>query len=71
MTQPIFDYAVSVGQQDKLGKANPMQRPAQPEEVATLALYLASDDSSYVTGQHIAVDGGLTATHPCPPGRVV
>ena len=39
----------------------PMDRIAQPEEVAQLALYLASDASSYSTGGEFAVDGGLTA----------
>lgn len=71
MTQPIFDYAAAAGKQGRLGKHSPMQRPAQPLEVATLALFLASDEASYVTGQHIAVDGGLTATHPFTPGRVI
>jgi NAD(P)-dependent dehydrogenase (short-subunit alcohol dehydrogenase family) len=71
MTQPLFDYAIAMGKQAKIGKHNPMQRAALPLEVATLALYLASDESSYITGQHIAVDGGLTATHPFTPGRVV
>ncbi|HMJ09985.1 MAG TPA: SDR family NAD(P)-dependent oxidoreductase [Polyangiaceae bacterium] len=71
MTQPIFEYAISTGKQARLGKHSPMQRPAQPAEVAALALFLASDEASYVTGQHIAVDGGLTATHPFTPGRVI
>jgi NAD(P)-dependent dehydrogenase (short-subunit alcohol dehydrogenase family) len=71
MTQPIFDFAAATGRQHKLGKHCPMQRAAQPNEVAALALFLASDEASYVTGQHIAVDGGLTATHPFTPGRVI
>lgn len=37
----------------------PWGRPGKPEEVATLALYLASDDSDYVTGQNFVIDGGL------------
>jgi NAD(P)-dependent dehydrogenase (short-subunit alcohol dehydrogenase family) len=39
----------------------PLQRPAQPEEIAGVIAFLSSDDASYVTGQTIAVDGGLTA----------
>jgi 2-keto-3-deoxy-L-fuconate dehydrogenase len=38
----------------------PMGRVAQPEEIAALAAYLASDESSYMTGQAIAIDGGAT-----------
>lgn len=37
----------------------PMRRPGQPEEVANVALFLASDMSSYVSGQVIAVDGAM------------
>ena len=38
----------------------PMARPAEPEEMVGGILYLASDASSYVTGQIIAIDGGIT-----------
>jgi NAD(P)-dependent dehydrogenase (short-subunit alcohol dehydrogenase family) len=37
----------------------PMQRMARPEEMASVALFLASEDSSYVNGADIAADGGL------------
>lgn len=37
---------------------NPLVRPGRPEEIGAVALLLASDDGSYVTGQVIAVDGG-------------
>lgn len=40
----------------------PLARPGQPEEIARVAVFLASDDASYVTGQTLVVDGGLTAT---------
>lgn len=39
----------------------PLKRVAQPEEVSSIVLYLASDDSSYSTGSEFIVDGGLTA----------
>ncbi len=38
----------------------PWHRPGRPEEVARLAVYLASDEADYVTGQSFTIDGGLT-----------
>jgi 3alpha(or 20beta)-hydroxysteroid dehydrogenase len=40
----------------------PLRRLADPDEVARLALYLVSDESSYSTGSEFVVDGGITAT---------
>jgi len=64
MTQPTFDYARDKGVEDKIGRLNPLRRAAQPIELANVALFLASDQSSYVNGQAIAVDGGLSSSHP-------
>ncbi len=64
MTKPTFDYAKDKGVTHKLGKLNPLRRAAQPDELAQVALFLASDDASYVNGQAIAVDGGLSSSHP-------
>ncbi len=40
----------------------PLRRPGQPEEVAGVAWFLAGPDASYITGQVLTVDGGLTIT---------
>ena len=64
MTRPIFDRAKERGTSDKIGQLNPLQRAGQPHEIAAMALFLASDEASYVNGQAFPVDGGLTASMP-------
>lgn len=64
MTRPIFDYARTNDKMDKVGRLNPLKRAGAPEEIARVALFLASDEASYVNGQHWAVDGGLSSSHP-------
>ena len=41
-------------------KLIPMKRVGQPEDIAKVAVFLASDDSAYMTGQVLTVDGGLS-----------
>jgi NAD(P)-dependent dehydrogenase (short-subunit alcohol dehydrogenase family) len=41
-------------------KVQPYPKAGMPEDIARAALYLASDDSVFVTGTHIVVDGGIT-----------
>ena len=64
MTRPIFEAARARGTDGKIGQLNPLQRAGAPHEIAAAALFLASDEASYVNGQAIAVDGGLSSTLP-------
>ena len=64
MTRPVFDRAEAHGTTDRIGQINPTRRFGQPEEIAQMACFLLSDRASYVNGQAIAVDGGLSASHP-------
>ena len=64
MTKQMFDHAKARGTEGKIGQINPLKRAGQPEELAAVGLFLASDESSYVNGQALAVDGGLTSAMP-------
>lgn len=45
----------------QLEERHPMGRLGQPEEIASAALFLASDESSFMTGAPLIIDGGYTA----------
>jgi NAD(P)-dependent dehydrogenase (short-subunit alcohol dehydrogenase family) len=48
---------------EKLAKLQPIGRMAQPEEVASLALFLCSDAASFITGTNYPIDGGFLNLH--------
>jgi NAD(P)-dependent dehydrogenase (short-subunit alcohol dehydrogenase family) len=68
LTRSAFDYARAKGVEHKIGSITPLKRAGRVEELAAVAAFLASDDSSFVDGQLIGADGGLSSTHPF--GRV-
>jgi len=61
MTRMLTDAGLDGESADALFSKAPVGRIGQPEEMANLAVYLASDDSSYSTGSEFVADGGLTA----------
>jgi NAD(P)-dependent dehydrogenase (short-subunit alcohol dehydrogenase family) len=62
---PILDWLVDGPDRDaaleKLGRQIPLGRVGRPEDVAFAVLYLASDESQFVTGSEIRIDGGISA----------
>jgi NAD(P)-dependent dehydrogenase (short-subunit alcohol dehydrogenase family) len=59
LTEGVMERAA-----DRLMYATPLRRMCRPQDVASVASFLASDDSAYVTGTAITVDGGRTAYTP-------
>lgn len=70
MTAPVYDSARARGTEGRIGQINPMKRGGRADEIARVALFLGSDESSYVNGQAWAVDGGLSAGHPYVFGKL-
>jgi len=64
MTRKVFEQARAKGIESKIGHVTPLKRAGQPEEIAAMAAFLASDDASFIDGQCFAVDGGVSSTHP-------
>ena len=69
MTKVLFERARAHGSAQKIGQLNPLRRAGGPSEIAYAALFLASDEASYVNGQALAVDGGLSSSLPVVPPR--
>ncbi len=55
---PTLGRVVPPGQLEKIAASNPSHRVGEPEDVANLVLFLASDDSGYIVGQQISINGG-------------
>lgn len=64
MTANVFERVRAKGKESLIGQLNPSARAGDAKEIAAMACFLMSDASAYVNGQAIAVDGGLSASHP-------
>jgi len=69
MLEAGFDLAndPAAARQDAL-RRHPIRRFGKPEDIASMALWLGSDESAFATGQLFTVDGGMTAASPLQPG---
>lgn len=56
------EFAAATARREKAAAMQPLGRQAQPSEVANVAVFLASDESSFMTGSIVPVDGGCTTT---------
>jgi NAD(P)-dependent dehydrogenase (short-subunit alcohol dehydrogenase family) len=61
MTMAVFDNEAMREFYDRFIDAHQLGRPGKPSEIAAAALFLCSDDASFVTGHALVVDGGFTA----------
>lgn len=59
---PMIGGALSAGAQERFEAAASLGRMGRPDEIGKVARFLLSDDASFLTGQAIAVDGGVTTT---------
>jgi len=62
MVQSMIDAAPERNIEEKLVKQIPLRKLAEPIDIANAAVFLASDESSFITGTELVVDGGLSAT---------
>ena len=62
MVQSMIDSAPDRNIEEKLVKQIPLRKLAEPIDIANAAVFLASDESSFITGTELVIDGGLSAT---------
>ena len=60
VASPMMEAVMSAEMKARVRVRDPAGEMGRPEEIASVALFLASDDSSYVNGMELVVDGGTT-----------
>jgi NAD(P)-dependent dehydrogenase (short-subunit alcohol dehydrogenase family) len=64
MTRPLYDFVRAKGRGGAIGQLNPLHRGGEAVEIAHAIGFLTSDDASYINGQALPVDGGLSSSLP-------
>ena len=62
--QEVWDAKYDATAQAVIRNAYALGRPGQPQEIAKVAVFLVSDDASFITGQSLDVDGGMCIINP-------
>ena len=70
MWEPMLGTGVDrINRMEQITKDIPMKKMGEPSDVANAALFLASDESKYITGIELTIDGGLLAGAGAPPTK--
>jgi len=62
IVKTAFATALYEGREEQVAAAYPLKRLGVPDDIASVVAFLLSDDASWVTGQTVVIDGGLTLT---------